>query len=82
MTFLAGSGKLDELVAVACSLVQTVAKIYFIWLYTMHYSEFISIIHRFTEMTYKHLALKKVNKVHKNHELEQKYTMVLSVNAK
>lgn len=63
MTFLAGTGKLDDFVAVACSLVQAIAKVYFIWLYTMKYDKFVSIIDRFTQAIYKPDALKKINKV-------------------
>lgn len=63
MTFLAGKGMLDEFVAVACSVVQAVAKIYFIWLYTMHYDKFIAIIDRFAQAKYASCELKKVKRV-------------------
>lgn len=66
MKFLAGTGKLDEFVAVACSAVQTIAKLYFIWLYTMHYGKFVSIIDRFSDAKCTPSEMKKVNRVRIN----------------
>lgn len=70
MTFLAGKGQLDEFVAVASVLVQTIAKVYFLWLYTTKYDKFVSIMDQFAKMTYTHNKLKNINKVRINNTNE------------
>lgn len=63
LEFLSGPGELDTFVALACYVVPAISKIYFIWLYTMHYDKLVSIIERLTEMKYAHQVLKEINKV-------------------
>lgn len=63
LNFLSGTGEIDKFVALACYVVQAVAKVYFIWLYTVHYEKLVAIIERLSEMKYAKETLHKINRV-------------------
>lgn len=63
MRFLAGDGELEKFVAMACYMVQGIAKLYFIWLYTMHYDKLVSIVNKLAQMEYAYEDVGKINRV-------------------
>lgn len=69
MRFLAGNGELDKFIALASAVVQAIGKVYFIWLYTIHYDKLVSIINKLGQMEYARDEIRKINKVH-THTLE------------